>query len=513
MSKKIIFDKEARKLLRQGVSKVAQAVKITLGPKGRNVVIDKGYGSPVITNDGVSIVEEIELDDEIENIGADIVKEVARKTNSKAGDGTTTSVVLSEVILEEGSKEVADGMEIKNSLDETLIKIESELDKATQQITTHEELVNIATISAESAELGQIIADVFKEIGKDGVVSVENATKSFKTTYEIVNGMEFDGGFLSPYMQNKPNGTAEYKDVKILVTDYNISSIKDLLPIYEKLAKDSTKTIVIICEDMAPGVVGTLVANQVQGMFNSLVIKAPAIRRDEFLEDCAAVVGATIVSNKKGKTLEMMALADLGEAERIISERDSTRIIRGKGKGMTEYVKSLKAAKGKEYKFDNSGDIDKRIARLEGKAAYIRVGAVSETEIKYFRDKIEDAVNATKAALQEGMVAGGGVVLYHISKMLNGGSIGDRIMTKALQAPIKQIIKNAGANAKQILPKITDVRGYDAKNGKIVSNMFVAGIVDPAKVTRNAVRSAVSVVGTLLTTDCVIVKKNETTAK
>lgn len=533
MAKKILYNEAARKSLKAGVDAVADAVKITLGPRGRNVVLDKGYGSPTITNDGVSIAREITLKDKFENMGAEIIKEVASKTNDSAGDGTTTATILTQAIVSEGLRQTTMGMNamgIRFGIEAASKDVVEALKDIAKPIKSDEEIRQVATISAESAELGKIIADTIKKVGKDGVVTVEES-QSTGLESEIVEGIEFDKGYVSPYMiTNAERMEAEYSDPAILVTDKKISSIKEVLPLLEKLAQAGKKDVVIIAEDVDGEALTTFVLNKLRGTFNVLAIKAPGYgdRKKEMLEDIAVTIGATVISSDVGITFENASITALGKARKVISRKDSTVIVGGKGKksDIEERVGQLKAQREQmDSKYDKE-KIDERIAKLSGGVAVIRVGAATETEMKYLKLKIEDAVNATKAAIEEGIVSGGGVALVKaasvVSSSLNAKKVesmpseqelGYKIVLKALEAPLKQIAVNAGKDdGSVIVDQVKNGKGnfgYDALMDKIVPDMISAGIVDPVKVTRLGVQNACSAAAILLTTEAAVAEEPE----
>ncbi|MDO8590222.1 MAG: chaperonin GroEL [bacterium] len=530
MAKQILFNQDAREALKRGVDKVANAVKITIGPRGRNVVLDKGYGAPTITNDGVTIAKDITLKDKFENMGAEIVKEVASKTNDTAGDGTTTSVIITQSLVEAGFKKTVTGansMAIRHGIELATKDAIAELKKITKSIKSDAEVRQVATISAESEEIGIIIADTIKKIGKDGVVTVEES-QSFGVDSEIVEGLEFDKGFISPYMiTNAERMEAEYRDPAILVTDKKISVIKDILPLLEKLAASGKKDLVIIAEDVDGEALTTFVVNKLRGSFNVLAVKAPGYgdRKKELLADIAVTIGAKVVSEELGIKFENAELAMLGRASRVVSTKDNTIIVGGKGKKseIGDRVESLRVQrKNTTSKFDIE-KLDERIGKLSGGVAVIRVGAATETEMKYLKLKIEDAVNATKAALSEGIVIGGGSALAKVSKkigdryMANDKIFGDTeksdytsgyfIVVRALEEPLRQIAKNAGKDDGVVLNEVVKGAvnsGYDALHDKEILDMFEAGIIDPVKVTRCALENAASAVAILLTTEVAI---------
>jgi len=533
MSKQILFKEEARNALKRGVDKVSDAVRITIGPRGRNVVMDKGYGAPMITNDGVTIARDITLKDKFENMGAEIVKEVAQKTNDTAGDGTTTSVVLTQALVKAGFERMlmgANPMGIRRGIEEATKEAVSELRKISKPIKSEEEVKQVATISAESEEIGEIIAQTIKKVGKDGVVTVEES-QSFGIESEVVNGLEFDKGYISPYMiTNAERMESEYKDPMILVTDKKISVIKDILPLLEKLATSGRKELVIIAEDVDGEALTTFVLNKLRGGFNVLAVKAPGYgdRKKEILSDIAVTVGATLISEEVGLTFEKAELTMLGRASRVVSTKDSTIIIGGKGKKpqILERIESLRTQRANtKSKFDVE-KLDERIGKLSGGVAVIRVGAATETEMKYLKLKIEDAVNATKAAISEGIVVGGGVAFLRVSKKIENKykltsqaktahentqsaefSAGYLAVVEALKEPLRQIARNAGKEDGVILAEVlkgNENSGYDALTDTFVSDMFKAGIIDPAKVTRSALEHASSAVSMLLTTEVAI---------
>src|SRR3989344_1396338 len=528
MSKLILYGDDARKSLKKGIDAVADAVKITLGPRGRNVVFDKGYGAPTITNDGVSIAKEISLKDKFENMGAEIVKEVASKTNDFAGDGTTTAVVLTQAIITEGLRRTAmgaNGTLVRQGIDKAMQDVVGELRAMAKEIKSKDEIKQVATISAESEEMGKIIAETIDKVGKDGVVTVEES-QSFGVESEVVEGLEFDKGYVSPYMiTNGERMEAEYKDPVILITDKKISTIKEILPILEQLAQSGKKEVVIIAEDVDGEALTTFVLNKIRGSFNVLAVKAPGYgdRKKEMLQDIAVTVGAKVISEELGIKLENADLSMLGKANRVIAKKDSTEIVGGKGK-KSEIEARLTSLRKQKETIDSKYDVEKleeRIAKLAGGVAVIRVGAATETEMKYLKLKIEDAVNATKAAIEEGIVPGGGTALVKIANALHQKlekeegkefSIGYSILVDALFAPLKQIAVNAGVGESGVLREVgenkSNFHGYDALNNKFV-DMIKSGIIDPVKVTRTALENASSAAGILLTTEVAIAEEPE----
>lgn len=531
MSKKIIYNEQARRALKRGVDAVADAVKITIGPRGRNVVLDKGYGAPTITNDGVSIAKEITLRDKFENMGAEIAKEVATKTNDVAGDGTTTSVILTQAIVEEGMKQTAMGvnaMALRSGIEKASQAVVKALKEIAKPIKSDAEIRQVATISAESEELGATIADTIKKVGKDGVVTVEES-QSFGVESEVVEGLQFDKGYVSPYMiTDAERMEAEYKDPAILIVDKKVSSIKEILPLLEKLVQSGKKDLVIIADDVDGEALSTFVVNKLRGSFNVLAVKAPGYgdKKKEMLADIATVVGAKVISEDVGIKLENAELNMLGKASKVIATKDNTVIVGGKGKkaDIEARLSQLRKQKAQlESKYDIE-KIDERIAKLAGGVAVIRVGAATETEMKYLKLKIEDAVNATKAAIEEGVVAGGGVALIKAgekarAELLKGkvmdkeAEVGMKIVLKALESPLRQIAINSGKDDGSVI--VEEVRkgrgnhGYDALKDEMVPDMLLAGIIDPVKVTRSGVENASSAAAILLTTEVAIADEPE----
>lgn len=528
MSKIIKLNEEARKSLKRGVDTVADVVKVTLGPRGRNVVLDKGYGGPTITNDGVSIAKEINLKDKFENMGAEIVKEVATKTNDIAGDGTTTSVILMQAIVTEGLKHTTMGvnaMMLRAGIEEATKEALKALKSIAKPIKSKEEIKQVATISAESADIGKIIADTIDKVGKDGVVTVEES-QSIGVDSEVVEGMEFDKGYVSPYMiTNAERMEAEYADAPILITDKKISSLKEILPLLEKIAQTGKKELVIIAEDVEGEALTTFVVNKLRGGFNILAVKSPGFgdRKKDMLGDIAATVGGKVVSEELGVKLENADTSVLGRASKVIATKDKTIIVGGKGKkaDIDARVASIKKQReNNDSKFDIE-KLDERIAKLAGGVAVIKVGAATETEMKYLKLKIEDAVNATKAAIEEGIVAGGGSALIRAAKRIreNRGSeesqelkLGYEIILKALEAPLKQIAINAGKDdgsviVNKIMESLETSAGYDATADVVEKNMLEKGIIDPVKVTRTALENASSAASILLTTEVAIAEE------
>lgn len=524
MAKQILFGEEARNKIHEGIQKAARAVKATLGPRGRNVILDKGYGSPRITNDGVSIAKEISFKDKFENMGADIVKEVANKTNDGAGDGTTTSVVLLEGMIEEGLASVIKGsnaMGIRSGMELARDAAVAELKKMAKPVSGKAEIKQVASISAESEELGAIIAETVEKVGKNGVVTVEESHGT-ELSYEVVEGLQIDKGYVSAYMVSNPERMeAEMKDAHVLITDKKIGSVQEILPLLEKIAQSGKKEVVIVADDVEGEALTTFVVNKLRGTFNVLAVKAPGYgdRKKEMLADIATIVGAQVISSDTGITFENATLNMLGKASRVVAGKDTTVFVGGKGKKaeINARVAQLTALKeGTTSKFDQDA-LDARIAKLTGGVAVIHVGAATETEMKYLKDKIDDAVKATKASIEEGIVPGGGTALAKVSKKLAGtqpkGMTADEktgydIVVRALQAPLRQIALNCGKDdIAEIVAGVQDGKayaGYDALKDKMVDDMIEAGIIDPVKVTRGAVENAVSASSILLTTEAAI---------
>jgi chaperonin GroEL len=531
MAKQVIFGEEVKKKLKKGVDTVADAVKVTLGPRGRNVILDKGYGGPTVTNDGVSIAKEITLKDKFENMGAEIVKEVATKTNELAGDGTTTATVLTQALFTEGLKQTTMGlnaMAVRTGMEHAAKDVVEALRAMATKIVSIEEIKQAATISAENAEIGERIAETIDKVGKDGVVTVEES-QSFGIETELTEGMEFDRGYVSPYMVTNPERMeAEYKNAQILVTDKKISSIQEILPLLEKIAQTGKKELVIIADDIEGEALTTFVINKLKGGFSVLGIKAPGYgdRKKDVLQDIAITTGGELVSDDLGIKLENVELSALGHADRVVSSKDNTVIVGGQGDkaAIEARVVALRAQEEQSTsKFDKE-KISERIAKLAGGVAVIKVGAATETEMKYLKLKIEDAVNATKAAIDEGIVPGGGTSLVRAAHIVEKSVlsqknlsseelIGYNIVLKALEVPLRQIADNTGKDdGAVIVQKVKEAggnAGYDAAKGVMVEDMIKAGIIDPVKVERAGVQHAVSAAAILLTTECAVADEPE----
>lgn len=519
MAKQILFSDEARRKLVAGVNALANAVKVTLGPKGRNVVLDKGYGAPTITKDGVSVAKEIELEDKFENAGVELVKEVASKTNDDVGDGTTTATVLAQAMVTEGLKNVtagANAVALKRGIDKCVEAIVKELKEKISKPVEQGEIANVAAISANDQEIGKKIADAMLAVGKDGVITVEES-QSFGMEIETVPGMRFDKGYVSPYMvTNGERMEAEYTDPAILITDKKVSSIHSILPLLEKIAQTGRKELVIIAEEVEGEALTTFVLNKLRGTFSVLAIKAPGFgeRRKEMLQDIAILTGGKVITDDLGLKLENTEVEDLGRAHKIISTKESTTIVEGKGDKAAVEARISQIKKSIEEVdpgFDKT-KLQERLAKLAGGVAIIRVGAATETEMKEVKHRIEDAVGATKAAVEEGVVPGGGVALMRAVKSLDALSlepeeaIAIRIVKRALEEPARQIAENAGVDGAVVaeeVRKLTGNMGYNAVSGKY-EDMVKAGVIDPTKVTRSALQNAASIAGMFLTTEAIV---------
>ncbi len=524
MPKQIKYSEEARRKLKVGIDKLANVVIVTLGPKGRNVVLDKGFGSPTITNDGVTIAKEVELDDKIENLGAEILKEVAEKTNDIAGDGTTTAVLLAQSIINEGLKNVTAGsnpLAIKRGLDKGLKIVIENLKKISKPTQTKEEIAQVATIAAENSEIGNLIAQIMEEVGKDGVVTIEES-KTFGLQKEIVKGLQFDRGYISPYMiTNLERMEAVFEDSFILVTDKKISSLTEILPTMEKVAQTGKKELVIIAEEVEGDALATLVVNKLRGTFNSLAIKSPGFgdRKKEMLEDIACLTGAQVISEELGLKLENIELKQLGSARRVVSTKENTTVIEGKGKKeeIESRIKQIRRELEKtESEFDKE-KLQERLAKLAGGVAVIKVGAATEVEQKAKQHKTEDALSATRAAIEEGIVPGGGIALLRCQEILEKveveaeEKIGFNILKRALEEPLRRITQNAGIDGSVAVAEVRKMKlneGFNAQK-MVYEDLVKNGIVDPTKVVRTALQNAVSAASMLLTTEAVVAEKEE----
>jgi chaperonin GroEL len=525
MAKQLIFDTAARAALKRGVDKLANAVKITLGPKGRNVVIAKSYGSPSSTKDGVSVAKEIELEDAFENMGAQLVKEVASKTADVAGDGTTTATVLAQAIVNEGLKYVIAGgspIDLKRGIDLATDALVKEISSASKPVVTKGDWAKVAAISANNdQEIGDLIAEAMHAVGgKDGVITVEEA-KSADTTHDVVKGMQFDRGYVSPYFVTNPDSMeAVLENALILIYDKKISSMKDLLPILEKTAQ-SGRPLLIIAEDVDGEALGTLVVNKLRGTLKVVAVKAPGFgdRRKAMLEDIAILTGGKVISEETGMKLENATLEDLGRAKTIKVDKDNTTVVDGAGEAA---AKDARVKQIKKQIEDSTSEYDKeklqeRLAKLAGGVARILVGAATETAMKEKKDRVDDALAATRAAVESGVVAGGGVALIRAAKVLDGlkltgdQAVGVAIVRRAIEEPLRQIVLNAGEEPSVVVNKVKEGKdnfGYNARSG-VYEDLVLAGVIDPAKVTITALQNAASIAGILLTTDCLVAEKKE----
>ncbi|HEF9457285.1 TPA: chaperonin GroEL [Campylobacter coli] len=519
MAKEIIFSDEARNKLYEGVKKLNDAVKVTMGPRGRNVLIQKSFGAPSITKDGVSVAKEVELKDSLENMGASLVREVASKTADQAGDGTTTATVLAHAIFKEGLRNITAGanpIEVKRGMDKACEAIVAELKKLSREVKDKKEIAQVATISANSDEkIGNLIADAMEKVGKDGVITVEEA-KSINDELNVVEGMQFDRGYLSPYfITNAEKMTVELSNPYILLFDKKIANLKDLLPVLEQIQKTG-KPLLIIAEDIEGEALATLVVNKLRGVLNISAVKAPGFgdRRKAMLEDIAILTGGEVISEELGRTLESATIQDLGQASSVIIDKDNTTIVNGAGEkaNIDARVNQIKAQIAETSSDYDREKLQERLAKLSGGIAVIKVGAATETEMKEKKDRVDDALSATKAAVEEGIVIGGGAALIKAKAKINldlkgDEAIGAAIVERALRAPLRQIAENAGFDAGVVVNSVENAKdentGFDAAKGEYV-NMLESGIIDPVKVERVALLNAVSVASMLLTTEATI---------
>ncbi|HEB9419149.1 TPA: chaperonin GroEL [Campylobacter coli] len=519
MAKEIIFSDEARNKLYEGVKKLNDAVKVTMGPRGRNVLIQKSFGAPTITKDGVSVAKEVELKDSLENMGASLVREVASKTADQAGDGTTTATVLAHAIFKEGLRNITAGanpIEVKRGMDKACEAIVAELKKLSREVKDKKEIAQVATISANSDEkIGNLIADAMEKVGKDGVITVEEA-KSINDELNVVEGMQFDRGYLSPYfITNAEKMTVELSNPYILLFDKKIANLKDLLPVLEQIQKIG-KPLLIIAEDIEGEALATLVVNKLRGVLNISAVKAPGFgdRRKAMLEDIAILTGGEVISEELGRTLESATVQDLGQASSVIIDKDNTTIVNGAGEkaNIDARVNQIKAQIAETSSDYDREKLQERLAKLSGGVAVIKVGAATETEMKEKKDRVDDALSATKAAVEEGIVIGGGAALIKAKAKINldlkgDEAIGAAIVERALRAPLRQIAENAGFDAGVVVNSVENAKdentGFDAAKGEYV-NMLESGIIDPVKVERVALLNAVSVASMLLTTEATI---------
>ena len=524
MAKILEFDESARRSLERGVNKLADTVKVTLGPRGRNVVIDKKWGSPTITNDGVTIAREIELEDPYENLGAQLVKEVATKTNDIAGDGTTTATVLAQAMVKEGLRQVAAGanpMSLKKGIDAAVASMNDALTTAAREVQGREEIAQVATISSQDAEVGSLIADAFDKVGKDGVISVEESSVA-EMGLEFTEGMQFDKGYISPYfVTDAERMEAVLEDASILLVQGKVSSVSELLPVLEK-ASQTGKPLLIIAEDVDGEALSTLVVNRIRGTFASCAVKAPAFgdRRKAVLQDIAILTGAQVVAPEVGLKLDQVGLEVLGHARRIVVTKDDTTIVDGGGdkQAVTDRISQIRQEIERTDSDWDREKLQERLAKLSGGVVVIKVGAHTEGELKEKKHRVEDAVSATRAAIDEGIVAGGGTALVHASKSLEGdlGKSGDEatgvsVVAKAAVEPMRWIAENAGEQGYVVVSKVAELpvgQGLNAATG-VYEDLIAAGVIDPVKVTKSALTNAASIAGMLLTTEALVVEKPE----
>ena len=523
MAKQMLFEEEARRALGRGVDALANAVKVTLGPKGRNVVLDKKYGAPTITNDGVTIARDIELEDPFENMGAQLVKEVATKTNDIAGDGTTTATLLAQAMIHEGMRNVVAGanpMIIKKGISKAVDALVDEIKAKSKKVEGQADIAQVATISSADEETGKLIAEAMEKVGKDGVITVEES-KTMKTNLSVKEGMQFDRGYISPYLVTDPDKMeAALDDPLILITDRKISAINDILPILEQVVK-SGKQLAIIAEDVDGEALTTLVVNKLRGTFKCLAVKAPGFgdRRKAMLQDIATLTGGTVISEELGRKLDSVTIEDLGQAHKMVSTKDETTIIGGKGekKAIEERVAQIKQQISKTTSDFDKEKLQERLAKLAGGVAVIEIGAATEVEMKDKKYRIEDALNATRAAVEEGIVAGGGTTFIDIQPALDklevsgDEKVGVDIVRRAIEEPVRQIADNAGLEGSVVVENVKKAgtgHGFNALTNEYV-DMIQAGIVDPAKVTRSALQNAASIASMVLTTETLVADKPE----
>ena len=523
MAKQILFDEEARRALGRGVDALANAVKVTLGPKGRNVVLDKKFGAPTITNDGVTIARDIELEDPFENMGAQLVKEVATKTNDIAGDGTTTATLLAQAMIHEGMKNVAAGanpMIIKKGIDEAVKTLVEEIKTKAKKVEGQADIAQVATISSANEETGNLIAEAMEKVGKDGVITVEES-KTMRTNLSVKEGMQFDRGYISPYLVTDTDKMeAALDDPYILITDRKISAINDILPILEQVVK-AGKQLAIIAEDVDGEALTTIVVNKLRGTFKALAVKAPGFgdRRKAMLQDIATLTGGTVISEELGRKLDSVTLSDLGQAHKMVSTKDETTIIGGKGDkdAIAERVAQIKQQISQTTSDFDREKLQERLAKLSGGVAVIEIGAATEVEMKDKKYRIEDALNATRAAVEEGIVAGGGTTFLDILPALDklevegDEKVGVNIVKRAIEEPVRQIAQNAGLEGSVVVENVKKAGtgiGFNALKNEYV-DMLKAGIVDPAKVTRSALQNAASIASMVLTTETLVADKPE----
>ncbi len=524
MAKQLLFDEQARYALREGIDQLANAVKITLGPRGRNVVLDKSYGSPTITNDGVTIAKDISLEDAFQNVGAQLAKEIASKTNDIAGDGTTTATVLGQAIVHEGLKNVAAGadpMQLKRGIEASSRAVIELIGKNATRVTTREQMAQVAAISADNTEIGELIGEVMEQTGKDGVVTVEES-QGIQTEVQYVEGMAFDRGYISPYFITNPERMeAVVEDCHILIHDKKLSAVNEILPLLEKLLQKGSKTLLIIAEDVDGEALATLAVNKLRGTLNVVAVKAPGFgeRRKENLQDLAVITGASLISDELGRSMESVEIEDLGQARRIVVTKEDTTIIEGKGskKTIEDQIKMVRVQHSNATSDWDREKYEERLGRLAGSVAVVKVGAATEVEMTEKKHRVEDALSATRAAVEEGIVPGGGVAFINAMGALDKVQLdgdeatGVRILRRALEEPMRRIAHNAGQDGSVVVQKVQTLKkgeGYDAARDRY-GNLLQFGIIDPAKVTKAALENAVSIAGLVLTTNCVVTEKPE----
>jgi chaperonin GroEL len=519
MAKQIKFNEEARKKLQEGVNKLADTVKVTIGPKGRNVVLDEGFGAPNITNDGVTIAKEIELKDRFENLGAEIVKDVAEKTNDMAGDGTTTATVLAQAMINEGLRNIAAGanpVAIRRGMEKASQAAVEAIKKESKQVSGEDEIAQVGTVSAEDEQMGKIIAEIMDQVGQDGVITVEES-KTLGLEKEVVEGMQFDEGFISPYMvTDSDRMESSYDEPYILITEEKISAVKEIVPLLEQVASSGKKELVIIADDVEGEALATLVVNKLKGSFNTLAVKTPGFgdNKKQILEDIATLTGGQVISEELGVKLKDAELSMLGESDKVIANKDKTTIIGGKGRksDINKRVDQLKTQIEKAEDGFDKEKLEERLAKMIGGVGVIRVGAATESEMEYKKAKLEDALAATQAAVEEGIVPGGGLSFLYARKAVDSlklnqeEQIGAEIVSRALEQPVKMIAENAGKEGSVVVANIENENkgiGYDAARDRY-TDLIKAGIIDPVKVTRSAVQNATSAAAILLTTEAAV---------
>ncbi len=519
MAKQILYSDQAREKIKKGINILADSVKVTLGPKGRNVVLDKGFGAPQVTNDGVSIAKEIDLEDKFENMGAQMIKEVATKTADIAGDGTTTATILAQIMVNEGLRNVtagADPMQIRHGIDKGVEAVVKSIQSQAKDLQGKEEIAQVASISAADEEVGKLIAEVMDMVGRDGVITVEES-QTMGLDKEVVEGMQFDQGYISPYMMTDTTRMeAVLENPLILITDKKISAISEIMPLLEALANAGKKELVIMAEEVEGEALATLIVNKLRGVMNTLAVKAPGFgdTRKAYMEDIAILTGAQVISEERGMKLEEATMEMLGEAHKIVADKDKTTIVKGigSGKAIQDRIKQIKKEIEKSTSEFDKEKLEERLAKLSGGVGVIKVGAATEVELKEKKDKIDDAVHATRAAVEEGIVPGGGVALVDAIKSLDNATvtgdekIGIQILRRALEEPMRQIALNAGKDGSVVIEEVKKKEkgiGYDAFKDNYV-DMIKAGIIDPAKVTRTALQNAASVAASVLTTEAAV---------